>query len=59
MKQIYISAWILLALAALVAISTGSFSTAVLLVFSLIALGLVFTLAVWSVIVNTQDLKTE
>lgn len=59
MKRLYISAWILLLLAALAAILTNSFSTALLLVFSLIALGLVLTLAMWSVVVNTRDLKIE
>jgi hypothetical protein len=54
-KEIYISAWILLAAATLVTILTGSFSPVALVVFSLIALALVHTLALWSVIENTRD----
>ena len=56
MKKIYISAWVLLAAAALVTFLTGSFNPIVLLVFSLVALTLVHTLRVWSVIVNTRNL---
>ena len=59
MKQIYFSAWIVLTIAALVTVLTGSFSPAALVVFSLIALSLVYMFALWSVIVNTRDLKTE
>jgi hypothetical protein len=37
---------------------TGSFNPVTLFVFSLIALALVNTLMLWSVIVNTRNLKT-
>lgn len=57
MKNFYISAWILLAAAAFVSVLTGSFNPVTLVAFSLTALGLVYTLALWSVIVNTRDLK--
>ena len=59
MRKIYISAWFLLAAAAFVSILTGSFNPFALLVFSLIALALVHTLMLWSVIVNTRDTQHE
>lgn len=59
MKKLYFTAWFLLAAAALVSALTGTFNPAALVVFSFIALGLVFTLALWSVSVNTQEIKTE
>lgn len=59
MEKFYISAWILLAAAAFVSVLTGSFNPVTLFVFSLIALALVYTLALWSVIINTRVLKTE
>ena len=58
-KEIYISAWILLTIAAFASVLSGSFNLVALLVFSLVALGLVHTLALWSVYVQTRDLKTE
>lgn len=59
MKNFYISAWIFLAMAALVSVLTGTFNPATLVVFSLIALALVYTLALWTVVVNTRNFKTE
>ena len=59
MKNFYISAWILLALAAFVSVLTGTFNAVTLFVFSLVALALVYTLALWSVIPQTRDLKAE
>lgn len=59
MKNFYISAWILLAAAAFVTVLTGSFNPLALLAFSLVALALVLSLAMWSVIVQTRDFKTE
>lgn len=59
LKNLYISAWFLLAMAVLTLVLTGAFSTAALLAFSLIALGLVYTLGLWSVIVSTRELKSE
>ena len=59
MKRFYVSAWFLLAAAALVSVVTGAFNPVALFVFSLVALGLVYTLALWSVFVNTRDLKLE
>lgn len=59
MKKFYVSAWILLAAAALVTALTGAFDAAALVVFSLGALALVYTLALWSVFVNTHEMQTE
>lgn len=59
MKKFYVSAWFLLAAAALVSALTGTFNAAALLVFSLVALALVHTLALWTVIVNTRGVQPE
>ncbi len=58
MKKFYVLAWFLLAMAALITALTGAFNAVALVVFSLIALGLVHTLALWSVLVNAQDAQT-
>ena len=47
MKNFYISAWILLAAAVLVSVLTGILNAAALVAFSLIALGLVYALALF------------
>lgn len=59
MKKLYVSAWFLLAAAGLMAALTGILSPGVLFVFSLIGLGLIYGFALWSVIVNTREIKTE
>jgi hypothetical protein len=59
MKKLYISAWILFALTALVTVFTGTFSSLALVVFSLVALGLVYALALRSVIANTRDKQPQ
>lgn len=59
MKKLYVSAWVLLAAAAFAAVVTGAMSAATLFVFSLAALGLVYALALWAVVVNAGNLKTE
>ena len=59
MKKIYMAGWFIVALATLVSILTGTLTPAAMVVYSLLALGLVFTLMLWSVIVNTQEIKTE
>lgn len=58
MKKIYVSAWFLLAAAAIVTALTGAFDAAALVVYSLATLALVYTLALWSVIVSTREIKT-
>lgn len=59
MKKLYVLAWALLALAALVSALTGTFNPVALVVFSLVALGLVSTLVLWSIVVNTREIKPE
>ena len=59
MKKFYISAWFLLAAATIVAAFSGALNGGVLFVFSLIALGLVYTLAVWAIIVNNRGSGNE
>ncbi len=55
MKQLYLSAWLLLGTAAILAGVTGFFNSLTLFIFSCIALGLVYGFALWSVIVNTRE----
>jgi hypothetical protein len=55
LKKIYVAAWFLAALAVLISVLTGTFSATAMVVFSFIGLGLIYTLALWSVIVNTRD----
>jgi hypothetical protein len=59
MKKFYISAWFLLVASAFISLFNGSFNSAALFVFSLVALVLVLAAAMWSVIVQTRDFKTE
>lgn len=59
LKIFYISAWVSLAAAVFVSLLTGSLNSVALFVFSLIALALVLSLAMWSVITQTRDFKTE
>ena len=59
MKSFYIAAWFLLIIAAFVTVSTGSVNPLALVVFGLVTLGLVYALALWSVLTNTPEMKTE
>ena len=59
MKPIYAFAWVLLAAAIVLTAMTGTFDAPALVAFSLVALALVYTLALYSVIVNTREIKTE
>ena len=59
MKTIYLAAWLLLVIAAVTSILTGTLNPATLVVFSLIALGLVYALALWLVTANTRDTQPE
>jgi uncharacterized protein (DUF58 family) len=52
MKTIYIFAWSLAAAGVLASFLTGNFNKATLVIFSFIALGLVYSLALWSVLKN-------
>lgn len=58
-KNLYVLAWFLLAAIVLVSALTGTLTPPALVVFSLAALGLVYGLALWSVIANTREIKTE
>ncbi len=59
MKKLYISAWFLLAAAVIVSAFGGVVDGPVLLVFSLVALGLVYALALWSIVVNAREPETK
>jgi hypothetical protein len=59
MKKFYVLAWFLLAAAVLVSIFTGTFNSLAMVVFGLVAVGLVQGFALWSVIVNTRDTQPE
>jgi len=56
MRKIYTAAWLLLTVLFLASVSTGNFNPVSLLIFSLIALGLVYAPALWAVVVNTKKL---
>jgi hypothetical protein len=53
-KIFYISAWVLLAAAVFATLLTGYVTPVALFVFSLVALGLIHALMLWSVVVNTR-----
>lgn len=59
MKNLYIAAWVLLAVAAFTAVLADFLIPVALLLFSLVALGLILSLGLWSVVVQTRDFKTE
>lgn len=59
MKKFYVLAWFLLIAGAVVSVFTGSFEPLRAVVFSLLAVGLVYGFALWSVIVNTRDKQPE
>ena len=54
-KTIFASAWILTTLAVFVLGVSGRIDPVAVVIFSLIALGLFYAFAVWTVIVNTPD----
>ena len=57
MKKLYASAWLLVVMALLASFLTGNSSFGALLGPSLVALALVYGLAVWLVITNTREAK--
>lgn len=59
MKKFYVLAWFLLAASIIVMVFTGTFNPLAMVVFSLIAAGLVYALALWSVIVNTRETQSQ
>ena len=58
MKVLYAGAWFLLAAAVVFALVNGIFNVAALVVSSLVALGLVYALALWAVTVNTREVAS-
>jgi hypothetical protein len=59
MKKFYVTAWFLLAASVLVSAFTGTFNPLAVVVFSLVAVGLVYGFALWSVIVNRRDTQEQ
>lgn len=59
LKTFYLLAWILVALLAVVSLLGGYFYAATQVAFSVAALALVYALALWSVLTNTQDTRLE
>lgn len=59
MKKFYVLAWFLLVSSVLVSVFTSTFNPLAMVVFSLVAVGLVYAFALWSVIVNTRDTQPE
>ena len=55
MKKFYVLVWYLAATAVLISVLNGTFSATPMMIFSFIGLGLIYTLALWSVFVNTRD----
>lgn len=58
-KNLYLIAWFSLATIVSASALTGTLTQTAVEVYSLLALGLVFALMLWSVIVNTREIKTE
>jgi len=58
-KKFYVLAWFLLAASVLVSVFTGTFNPLGVVVLSLVAVGLVYGFALWSVIVNTRDTQSK
>lgn len=59
MKKFYILAWILLALGAAVLFLMDYFDAITMVVLSLVAVSLVYALALWSAITNTPDMMPK
>ena len=58
-KNFYAATWILLMSAAIVSLFSNNFNGATLVFYGLVALGLVYALALWTVIENGRDHKNE
>jgi hypothetical protein len=59
LKTFYLLAWILVALLAVVSLLGGYFDAVTQAGFSVAVLALVYALALWSVLTNTQDTRLE
>jgi hypothetical protein len=58
MKQLYVWSWVLLSMVVFGSILSRTITPAASVVYSLLALGLVFIGMLWSVIANTREIKT-
>ena len=58
-KKFYVLAWFLLIGSAIVSIFTGTLTGLGMVTYSLIALALVYGLALWAVIVNTGEAQPQ
>ncbi len=56
-RKFYILGWMLLAAAVLATLMTGYFNPVALVIYSLIALGLVHALVLWQAVTNTRDIE--
>ena len=59
MKQFYGLLWLVLGTVALISVSMGAINPVGLVAFSLVVLGLVYAFALWWIIVNARDARTE
>jgi hypothetical protein len=59
MKQLYFTAWALVAATSIVLVLTGTFNAIALVAFSLVAVGLVHALALWAVFTNTGEITNR
>ena len=58
-KKFYVLAWSLLIASFVVSVSTGSLTEIGMVAFSLIALALVYALALWAVLTNFAEMHLE
>ena len=58
-KKFYVFAWLLLVGSVLLLAINGPLSGLQIVVFSLIGLGLVYALALWVVLVKTEERRTQ
>jgi hypothetical protein len=54
-RKVYTWAWLLVALAFLFSVLSGTFDAATAVIFGLVALGLIYALALWTVVMNTRE----
>jgi len=59
LKNFYGLAWFLLAASVLISVFTGTFNPLGMIIFSLVAVGLIYGFALWAVIVNARDTQPQ
>lgn len=59
LKQLYVWSWVLLAMVVFGSVLSRTLTPVAAVIYSLLGLGLVLTWMLWSVIVNTREIKTE